>query len=57
MKTLIAMMNAMKYYKHNDLVHNSENIQEKLSQDLDPRAYRKMIDKIHAKHFRTITRK
>ena len=57
MKTLIAMMNAMKYYKHNDLVNNSENIQEKLSQDLDPRAYRKMIDKIHAKHFRTITRK
>ena len=57
MKTMIAMMNAMKFYKHADLVNDSEALQEKLSQDLNPRAYRKMINRIHAKHFRTINRK
>ena len=55
MKNMIAMMNAMKCYKHNDLIHDSNDIQEKLSQDITPRAYRKMIQQIHAKHFRTIT--
>ena len=55
MKNMIAMMNAMKFYKHNDLVNDGDAIQEKLSQDINPRAYRKMIDRIHAKHFRTIT--
>ena len=54
MKNLIAMMNAMKFYKHDELIHDSDDIQEKLSQDLTAPAYRKMIDKIHAKHFRTI---
>ena len=57
MKTIIAMMNAMKFYKHDELIHNSDDLQEKLSQDLSVPAYRKMIDKIHTKHFRTITRK
>ena len=57
MKTMIAMMNAMRVYKHTDLVNDSEALQEKLSQDLNPRAYRKMINRIHAKHFRTINRK
>ena len=55
MKTMIAMMNAMRVYKHTDLVNISEALQEKLSQDLNPRAYRKMINRIHAKHFRAIT--
>lgn len=55
MKTMIAMMNAMKYYKHDKLVHDGDAVREKLSQDINVRAYRKMIDKIHAKHFRTIT--
>ena len=57
MKNMIAMMNAMKYYTNTALVHDSDAIQEKLSQDLNPRAYRKMIHQIHAKHFRTIVRK
>ena len=57
MKTMIAMMNAMKVYKHTDLINDSEALQEKLSQDLNPRAYRKMINRIYAKHFRTINRK
>ena len=56
MKTMIAMLNAMKFYKHTDLVNDSEALQEKLSQDLNPRAYRKMINRIHAKHFRTLNR-
>ena len=49
MKNMIAMMNAMKFYKHNDLVNDSDALQEKLSQDLNPRAYRKMIDRITEK--------
>ena len=57
MKNMIAMMNAMKFYKHNDLIHDSNDIQEKLSQDFDARSYRDMIKKIHAKNFRTIIRK
>ena len=57
MKTMIAMLNAMKFYKHTDLVNDSEALQEKLSQDLNPRAYRKMMNRIYAKHFRTINRK
>ena len=57
MKTMIAMMNAMKVYKHTDLVNNSEALQEKLSQDISVPAYRQMIHQIHAKHFRTIVRK
>ena len=57
MKTMIAMMNAMRVYKDTDLVNDSEALQEKLSQDLSAPAYRKMIDKIHTKHFRTIPRK
>ena len=56
MKTMIAMLNAMKFYKHTDLVNDSEALQEKLSQDLNPRSYRKMINRIHAKHFRTLNR-
>ena len=51
------MMNAMRVYKDTDLVNDSEALQEKLSQDLNPRAYRKMINRIYAKHFRTINRK
>ena len=57
MKNLIAMMNAMKFYKTTELVNEADELQEKLSQDINPRAYNKMIDKIHAKHFRSIIRK
>ena len=57
MKTMIAMMNAMKYYQNTALVNDSDAIQEKLSQDISVPAYRQMIHQIHAKHFRTIVRK
>ena len=56
MKSLIVMMNAMKHYKHDELVAD-EAIQEKLGQDISAPAFRKLIEKIHAKHFRTINRK
>ena len=51
MKSMIAMMNAMKVYKANDLIHNREEMQEKLSKDISVPAYQKLIDRIQAKHF------
>ena len=57
MKSVIAMMNAMKVYKTTELVNDAEELQEKLSQDISPRAYRKMLEKIHAKHRSNIIRK
>ena len=57
MKNLIAMMNAMKFYKDTDLVNDADAMQEKLAQDINLPAYRKMVEKIHTKHFRSIKRK
>ena len=57
MKNLIAAMNAMKFYKTTELVNDAEDIQEKLSQDISAPAYRKMLDRIRAKHRHTINRK
>ena len=51
MKNLIAMMNAMKVYKTNELVHDREAMQEKLSQDIDRPTYQKMVEKIQSKLF------
>ena len=56
MKSLIIMMNAMKHYKHDDLVRE-EGMQEMLNQDISVSAYRKLIENIHTKHFRFINRK
>ena len=56
MKSLIVMMNAMKHYKHDELIHE-DGMQEKLSQDINMPAYRKLIEKIHAKHFHIINHK
>ena len=56
MKSLIAMMNAMKHYKHDELM-NEDGLQEKLGQDISAPAFRKLVDKIHTKHFRFINRK
>ena len=57
MKNLIAKMNAMKFYKTTELVNDREAMQEKLSQDISLPAYRKMVDQIHTKYFRSIRRK
>ena len=57
MKNLIIMMNAMKRYSHEDLIHQDADMQQLLSQDISRPAYRKLMDRIHAKHFRTINRK
>ena len=56
MKNMIAMMNAMKFYKNTALVNDAQALQEKLSQDISAPAYRKMLEKIHAKHRRSIVR-
>ena len=57
MKNLIIMLNAMKHYGHEALIHQNEDMQRMLSQDLSRPAYRKLMDRIHAWHFRTINRK
>ena len=57
MKNLIARMNAMKFYKTTELVNDRDAMQEKLSQDISLPAYRKMVEQIHTKHFRSIRRK
>ena len=56
MKNMIAMMNAMKFYKTTELVNDAEAMQEKLSQDISAPAYRKMLEKIRAKHRHNINR-
>ena len=50
MKSMIAMMNAMKVYKAAELVHNRENIQEKLSQDISLPAYQKLVSTVRSKY-------
>ena len=51
MKTMITMMNAMKVYKTDELVHDRENTQQKLSADLNARAYEKLVDQVQQKYF------
>ena len=46
MKTMIAMMNAMKFYNTTELVNDRDNMQKKLSQDIDIPTYEKMVSKI-----------
>ena len=57
MKNLIIMMNAMKRYNHDELMNEESGIQEMLAQDVSVPTYRKLVDKIHTKHFRFIKRK
>ena len=49
MKTMITMMNAMKVYSTNELVNDRDNMQKKLSQDIDAPAYEKLVSKIKGK--------
>lgn len=51
MKTMITINNALKYYKEQELLSNSETYKEKLSEDLNEAAYRKMLGKICGKYF------
>ena len=57
MKSLIIMMNAMKHYKHDDLVNQDSGVQEMLGQDISAHNYSKLVDMVHNKHFRFIKRK
>ena len=51
MKNVITMMNAMKYYKYEELFREHEDMQEKLSQDMNQPAFSKLMDKIREKFF------
>ena len=51
MRNLITMMNAMKYYKVEELLRESDNFQEKLSQDISRPAFGKLMEKIRDKFF------
>ena len=51
MKSLITMMNAMKYYKFEELVQEEENIQDKISSDMAMPAFQKMLNSIRQKFF------
>ena len=51
MKTLITMMNAMKYYKIEELMQEEEVIQEKISSDMAVPAFQKMLGTIRQKFF------
>ena len=51
MKSVITMMNAMKYYKHEELFHEREGMEEKLSQDMNHPAFHKLVAKIREKFF------
>ena len=51
MKTLITMMNAMKYYKFEELMEEEDVMQEKISSDMAMPAFRKMLGTIRQKFF------
>ena len=51
MKTLITMMNAMKYYKFEELVQEPDGFQDKLSRDMNRPVYHKLMDSIRQKFF------
>ena len=50
MKSMIAMMNAKKFYEATQLVHHREAMQEKLSADISLPAYQKLVSTIQGKN-------
>ena len=51
MKSLITMMNAMKYYKFEELMQEEDIIQEQISSDMAMPAFQKMLGSIRQKFF------
>lgn len=51
MKTMITMMNAMKYYKIEDLMQREDIFQEEVSSDAAMPAFQKMLGTIRQKFF------
>ena len=51
MKNLITMMNAMKYYKYEELIQESEDFQDKLSREMNRPTFHKLMGKIRDKFF------
>ena len=53
MKSLITMMNAMKYYKFEDLIQEEETIRDQISADMAAPAFQKMLRAIRQRFFLT----
>ena len=51
MKNMIVMMNAMKYYKHEDLIREDSEARRILAQELSVPACHKVAGKIRQKFF------
>ena len=51
MKTMITMLNAMKYYKIEELMEEEDVMQEKISSDMAMPAFQKMLGTIRQKFF------
>ena len=51
MKTMITMLNAMKYYKIEELMQEEDVMQEKISSDMAMPAFQKMLGTIRQKFF------
>lgn len=51
MKNMIVMMNAMKYYKHEDLIREDSEARRILAQELSVPACHKVTGKIRQKFF------
>ena len=51
MKDIIVMRNAMKYYKHEDLIREGSEVREILSREMSIPAYNMIADKIRQKFF------
>ena len=53
MKSLITMMNAMKYYKFEDLIQEEETLRDQISADMAAPAFQKMLCAIRQRFFMT----
>ena len=51
MKSMIVMMNAMKYYKHEELVREDSDVREVLEQEMSLPAYRNVTRQVLQKYF------
>ena len=51
MKNMIVMMNAMKYYKHEDLIREGSDVRAILAQELSVPACHKVDDKVRQRFF------
>ena len=51
MKNTIVMMNAMKHYKHEELIREDSEVRRILARELSVPAYGKVTDRVRGKFF------